>query len=244
MRSLIVATALALAAPLAGAQTPPSIIAYPPQNDTVAETLALEDWVETHTARTELAIDASLPGSDAGKARGDMLNAVKGLAQGADWRFTDFERNQDASGLEHWHAVVEARLPESQLGGLSDRAKQASRPGLQITVQDVDFTPTLAEVQAARFKLRGDMYKKINEALAQLNQAEPDRKYRIASIDFGGLPGNEGLEEVILTARRKTAMAAAPMAGRPAGGGNESVSLSEKIKVIANVTFAALAPKD
>jgi hypothetical protein len=242
MRNLTIIAALSLVAPLAAAQNSGPIIAYPPQNDTVSLSLALEDWVETQSARTELAINASLPGSDAGKARSSMLDAVKTLAQGAEWRFTSFDRSQDASGLEHWQAVLEARLPEAKLGGLADRAKQASKPGLQINVQNVDFTPTLAETETARAKLRSEMYKKVNEALAQLNQVEPDRKYRIARIDFGGreaIPFNEAM-----VARRNAVpmAAAAPMQEKVDGG--EAFSLSEKVKLHADVTFSALAPRE
>jgi len=242
MRKLPIAIALSLIAPLAAAQNPPPIVVYQPHDDTVGLSLALEDWVETQSARVELAIDASMPGSDAGKARANMLDAVKSLSSGTEWRFTVFDRNQDPSGLEHWHAVLESRLPEAKLGGLSDRAKQASKPGMQIAVQTVDFTPTLAETQAARFKLRGEMYKKVNEALAQLNQAEPDRKFRIANIDFGGLSGSD-MEEIVVTARRgaEPMMANAP---RGKGDGGAGLSLSEKVKVHVDVTFAAVAPRE
>jgi hypothetical protein len=233
MRSLILTAAFALAAPLAMAQTAP-IMAYPPQNDTVSLSLVTEDWVQTQTARTELSVDASLPGSDAGKVRGDIMASVKSLAQGADWRFTAFDRNQNASGLEQWHAVVEARLPEAQLGGLSDRAKQASKPGLQVKVQTVDFTPTLAEVEATRAKLRSDMYKKVNEALAQLNQSEPDRKYRIMRIDFNGPIAGSPMPKMA------RAMAAS-MAEQDMSG---DIALSEKAQLRANVTFAAIAPRE
>lgn len=233
MRTLILAASLAFTAPLALAESPP-ILPYPPQNDTVSMALNLEDWVQTQTARTELSVDASLPGSDAGKVRSDILAAVKSLAQGADWRFTAFDRNQNASGLEQWHAVIEARLPEAQLGGLSDRAKQASKPGLQIRVDNVDFSPTLAEVEATKTKLRGDMYKKISDSLAQLNQAEPDRKYRIMRIDFNGPVA------VHAQARMKAMSAPAPEAD--AGGGN--IALSEKAYIGATVVFAAVAPRE
>jgi hypothetical protein len=234
MRSLILTAAFVLTAPLAIAQTAP-ILAYPPQNDTVSLSLVTEDWVQTQTARTELAVDASLPGSDAGKVRGDVLAAVKSLAQGADWRFTVFDRNQDPSGLEHWHAVIEARLPETQLGGLSDRAKQASKPGLQIKVQNVDFSPTLAEIEVTKAKLRTDMYKKVNEALAQLNQSEPDRKYRIMRIDFNG-------PNMIQSMPRMMKTMAAPAPEQDMSGGD--IALSEKAQLRANVTFAAVAPRE
>jgi hypothetical protein len=233
MRTCILAASIALAAPLAIAQTQP-IIAYPPQNDSVTLNLSLEDWVQTQTARTALSINASLPGSDAGKVRGDMLNAVKSMAQGADWRFTSFDRSQDASGLEQWHALVEARLPEAQLGGISDRAKQASKPGLQIKVDTVDFTPTLAEVEATKAKLRGDMYKKVNEALSQLNQSEPDRKYRIMRIDFNSPAISRPMDKMM------RAMAAPA----PEADGSADIALSEKAELHANVTFASTAPRE
>ena len=237
MRSTVMIAIVALAAQtavaqVALAQTGP-IIAYPPQNDTVSMTLALEDWVTTETARTELAVDATLPGSDAGKVRDEMQNAVKGLVQSAEWRFTRFDRDQDSSGLEHWHAILEARIPENQLGGLADRAKSASRPGLQIKEQTVDFSPTLAETEATRTKLRGEMYKRVNDALAQLNQAEPDRKYRIENINFGFTPAqsvNYGMRSAV------------PMASMSASQEPANVSVAQKVEITTNVTFAARAP--
>lgn len=168
---LLAAAALSLSI---GTHVTPRAVAGPTitlaaQDDQVSLSLALEDWVETQTARTEVAVDAALPGADAGKARAQMLAAVKELAQGAVWRFTAFDHASDTSGLERWHGILEARLPEAQLGGLSDRAKQASKPGLQLTVQTIDFSPTLAELEVGKAKLRGEMYKKINESLQQLN---------------------------------------------------------------------------
>jgi hypothetical protein len=234
MRSTVLIAIVALASQVAFAQSAP-IIAYPPQNDTVSMSLALEDWVTTETARTELAIDAAMPGSDAGKVRGEILNAVKGLAQAAEWRFTRFDREQDSTGLEHWHAVLEARLPEGQLGGLADRAKSASRPGLQIKEQTVDFSPTMAETEATRTKLRGEMYKRVNDALAQLNQAEPDRKYRIESINFGFAAP----QPINYPMARAAAM---PMLSASSAPETAGVSLAQKVEMTANVTFAARAP--
>jgi len=234
MRPFTIALAFALIAPLAMAQS--AISARP--DDTVNLSLKLEDWVETQTVRTVLAVDAAFPGADAGKVRGEILGAVKKLADGADWRFTRFDHNDDASGLERWNATLEARLPEAQLSGLSDRAKQASKPGLQVTFQQADFSPTLVETEAAKTKLRGDMYKKINEALAQLNQAEPDRKYRVMQVNF------EEASPIYAEAAQNLnrATVAAPM--YKAANAGDGIERSEKLQLSANVVFAALAPKD
>lgn len=233
MRSLAIAVALSLAAPLAFAQT----AVTPRPDDTVNLSLKLEDWVQTQTVRTVLGVDAAFSGADAGKVRGEILSAVKKLADGADWRFTRFDHNEDASGLERWNATLEARLPEAQLSGLSDRAKQASKPGLQVTLQEADFSPTLAEVEAAKAKLRGDMYKKVNEALAQLNQSEPDRKFRVMHINFDNSAPIYG---------------AGALAGAPAPAAmynkmaspDEAVERSQKLQLSATVTFASMAPHE
>jgi hypothetical protein len=229
--AISLALALSLAAPLAMAQT---VVNMRP-DDTVNMSLKVEDWVQTQTVRTTIAVDAAFPGADAGKVRGDILAAVKKLAEGADWRFTRFDHNDDASGLERWNATLEARLPEAQLSGLSDRAKQASKPGLQITFEQADFSPTLAETEAAKAKLRADLYKKINEALGQLNQAEPDRKYRIMHVNFNDI-GVQPVDNLMM------ARAAAP--AMKAAAEDQGFERSEKLQLSANVTFAALAPKE
>jgi hypothetical protein len=233
MRPFAIALALSLVAPLATAQT----VVNPRPDDTVSLSLKVEDWVQTQTVRTVLAVDAAFPGADAGKVRGEILATVKKLAEGADWRFTRFDHNDDASGLERWNATLEARLPETQLSGLSDRAKQASKPGLQITFQQADFSPTLAETESARAKLRSDMYKKINEALAQLNQAEPDRKYRVMHVNFN--------DNMVTPHPVDMVMAAAPgPRAFKAADQEEGIERSEKLQLSASVTFAALASKE
>ena len=229
MRRFGLSLCAALLAPAAFAQN----AVLPSRDDTVSMSLMSEDWAQTQSARVELGIDAALPGSDAGKVRGEMLNEVKDVGQGAAWRITRFDRTQDSSGLEHWYATVEARLPETQLGGLSDRAKQSSKPGMQINVQTVDFTPALAEIEATRAKMRGDMYQRVNEALTQLNQAEPDRKYRIGSLSLSW----ENAPPQMPQARPYPKMVADAVVAQ-----TMPIELSQKVQLRANVTFSARTP--
>jgi hypothetical protein len=84
MRFLAIALALSLATPLATAQT----VVNPHPDDTVSLALTVEDWVQTQTVRTVLAVDAAFPGADAGKVRGEILGAVKKLAEGASITMT------------------------------------------------------------------------------------------------------------------------------------------------------------
>jgi hypothetical protein len=207
-----------------------------PIQDQVVFNLAVEDWVPTQTARVVLNADAAIQGADAGKTRDELLGAAKKTGAG-DWRIVRFDRSTDQAGLERWSASLETRLAESALGGLADRAKQNSRPGLQLTVAQIDFTPTLAESEAARAKLREALYKRASEELQRLNAVATDRKFRLARIDFGTVQ----TQPRPLAARNMT-VAAEPGAEFKAAGAE--MELSQKATMQANVTFSANAPKD
>ena len=217
-----------------GAPTPPW---SQPVMDDVTLNLSAEDWVETQTARVIVSIDAAVPGSDAAKVRADMLKAVSHLATGASWKFSSFERAQDQSGLERSHAELETRLKESDLGGLADRAKGESKPGLQLKVQDIDFTPTLAETEAVRAKLRDQIYSQVNDEMKRLAAAEPDRKFRMSGIDFtdGAVP---------LGGRPRPMMKAMAMNAPASVDDSAPISVEQKLRLTAHVVISAIAPKE
>jgi hypothetical protein len=154
-------------------------------DDRIMFDVSAEDWVTTKTAHVTVAVEAAVNASTAGTMRADMMKAVNDLAKG-DWRLTSFNRNQDQTGLERWSTIYEARLPEADLAGLGDNAKKLSKAGMQLSVANVDFSPTLEEMETARGVLRTQIYKITNEQLAALNTALPGRFYRIALINFTG----------------------------------------------------------
>ncbi|MEO3432401.1 hypothetical protein [Inquilinus sp. CAU 1745] len=210
-----------------------------PIMDQVVLSLSAEDWVEAEKARVIVAVDAALPGSDAASVRTEMLAALDQLAADAEWRFLSFDRFQDESGLERWRARAEARLPETALGGIADRAEDASRPGLQVRVENTDFSPTLAEIEAVEADLRTELYERASEELDRLNQVFPDRDYRVASIDFL----NQGYHPMMdrrqpMMAASRAEMAPAP---EPYGGG---LSVSQKLTLTAQIVLQVLVPQD
>jgi predicted secreted protein len=209
---------------------------FPPLQDQVVLQLSVEDWVQTQTARVTLEVNAAIQGGDAGKVRDEMVAASKKVAAG-DWRIIHFDRSADASGLERWTASLEARLAEKDLGGIADRAKQGSRPGLQVTVGNVDFTPTLAETETARSRLRETLYKRVTEELGRLNAVAGDRKFRIARIDLNA--GQPRAYAVTASAAKMERAAPAPMMD---GGGD--LEVSQKVVLRAAVTLSANAPRE
>ena len=215
---------LCLAAPLAArAQLVPA-----PLQDHVGFSLSAEDWVKTDTAEVTLAVEAASPGGDAGSARGEVMKAAQSVAE-APWQTVRFDRQQDQAGLDHWQALLRARLAEARLGGLGERARKASRAGLQLRVDQVEFTPTLAETEAVRTRLRAEIYRRATEELAAANKAFPDRGYRIAGIEFQESRPPVGLQ--------------APMAAQVKFASDESgagLDVAQQLRVTARVSLQAM----
>jgi hypothetical protein len=225
---------LILIAPVAQAQD------FKP-DDRVIFDLAAEDWVTTKTAHVTASVDAAVSASNEAATRTEMIKAVGDLASG-DWRLTSFTRNQDQTGLEHWSAIFEARLPEAALGGLNETAKKLSKPGMQLSIIGIDFTPTLEEMEAARGALRETIYKLAGDQLAALNAALPGRNYRIALVNFTGDESEaQPMPHVFKGQAAMAMMAQAPSADTPPS--STPVERSQKVLLAARIVCAATEPK-
>ncbi|MBV8167629.1 MAG: hypothetical protein JO021_12605, partial [Alphaproteobacteria bacterium] len=123
------------------------------------------------------------------------------------------------------------------LAGLADKAKAASKPGIQARIAGIDFTPTLAEREAGYAKLRADIYAQAEAELARLKGAISDRPYRIKRVNFS-VPG-EPPRPVPLPGG---AMRAQQLAQAPQPSATEP-SVARHIALNALVTLAATAPQ-
>jgi len=210
-------------------------------DDAVSFSLTAEDWVSTKTARVVLAVESAVTEETSGTMRAAMAKAVDGAVK-ADWRVTAFNRAQDQTGMERWSAEYEARVPETNLSGLADKAKKNSKAGLQVTVRQIDFSPTLEEVQTAYGALRERIYKTAVEHLAALNAGIPGRGWRIARIDFvdTGAPPRPA---PAFLARGKAALMHAMDAVASSEGAGAPLERSEKLTLTAQVILSAVAPK-
>jgi hypothetical protein len=208
----------------------------PPPTDAIVLSLSAEDFVRTETAEVVVTAEAAATGVDAGagtgKARADLLAAVRGLAPEGDWQLVRFTPSTDSAGLERWYAEAQARLPETALGSLGERARSSSRPGLQLRVDRIEFAPTLAEVEAAKARLRAEIYRRAGEELATVNKAYEGRAFRIGSVRFEE-PGQPRPMPQMMRAAPADAAAAKV----------ESLPVGDKLRLSAQVTLRAVPPK-
>lgn len=201
----------------------------PPEPDQVVLELNAEEWAETETATVRIGVDAAFQGGQTATVRDEVLKALAKTSPDTKWHLTRFDQVADPSGLERWRVSAEARMGETKLAGLRQRAEQASRPGLKVNVAGIDFTPTLAEREAQYGKLRTRIYEQVKEEIANLNRLYPERKYRVRRLDIGNGTAEPRFRQDMNMARA----AAAPPA--PA---QESMSVSEKLRVRASVVLA------
>ena len=155
-----------------------------PKPDRVVLTLSAEDWVETNDALVRVSLAAAFSGDRTATLRADMLKVLGELAADVDWRITRFVQGAGKAGLENWRVQAEARINESALGGLRDRARGLSRPGLQMVIAGTDFSPTLAEREKVAGTLRERIYRMVNVEAARLARAFAGRTFRLHLIDF------------------------------------------------------------
>ncbi len=205
-------------------------------DDLVYLDLATDGFVTTQTAKVMMTVDAAATDAQSGDLRETMQKAVAGLVKG-DWKLTSINRTSDEAGLTRWQANYEARLSESALSGLSEKAQKASKPGMQLRVTNIDFTPTLAETEARRAELRAELYKRANEELARLNASLPGRSYRIAGISFGGASGGmpQPMPQMMMAKSARAPMLAEASMSAESGAG----TVAAHIDLTARVSFAA-----
>lgn len=210
-------------------------------DDQVVFSLAAENWVTTKTARVSLGVEAAVTSNTAGTMRAAMNKAVNDIVK-ADWRLVAFNRSQDQTGMDRWSASFEARVPENELNNLNENAKKASKAGMQVTVNGVDFSPTMEEMQAAYALLRTQIYKQANDQLAALNTALPGRNYRIALIDFVGGDMVPSPIRTMKTLARPMMMEMAAKGAADMGGNMPPMEKSEKVELTARVILASVPP--
>jgi hypothetical protein len=201
----------------------------PPRDEIVLQ-LSAEEWVETKTARVVAAADVAIAGEDRSSVRDRMMAALKKLSPDADWRLSQFTRSQDSAGLERWRVTAESRLPEKSLGGLDERAKSLSQPGLQLRIATTQFTPTLEEREATLATLRARLYAQAKQEADQAAKTWPERAYRVARVDFMQVSMPRPMDEA-----PRMAMAAAPAEKSFAG---DDLAVAQKLVLQAVVTLA------
>ncbi len=191
---------------------------------------SVEQWVTTQTALVTMGVDASLNQSGMDNIQSQVNASLKKLADNVNWQMTTYERNQDASGLEKLHIEEQARLTSNQLTNIRTSTDKLSQPGVKYSIIDIQFTPSLAEMQAVNDSLRAQLYDKIKQEVNLLNKTY-DQKFYVNDVEFysGDI---QPLQSNNTNGYKTMALAAAP-APQPAA------TMSQRLVMSADVTLAS-----
>ncbi|GAB4391580.1 MAG: hypothetical protein Tsb005_01960 [Gammaproteobacteria bacterium] len=156
---------------------------FMPQQQVILQ-LAAEQWAETHTALVVVEINATLDKAGLAQARQSILTKLSKIAVKADWHLTRFERSKTQSDLEQLTVQAEARLSADQLANLRSAAKLVSKPGENYRIANIDFSPSLADIEQAREKARENLYQQVKAEVGRLNKIYPETHYQPQLISF------------------------------------------------------------
>lgn len=149
--------------------------------DKISFQVSAKQWVTTESALLTININATLNNGDIVKTRADIMNNLQKIASG-DWHITQFDRSQDSSGLEKLFVAAQVRLPQAALTDVYQHAKAVTKPGSAYSVNGIDFTPGLEEVQKAKAQLREKLYQLVAEELTRINKTYPEQHYAVNSM--------------------------------------------------------------
>ncbi|KTD14982.1 hypothetical protein [Legionella israelensis] len=197
--------------------------------DKIIFQISAKQWVTTQTALLSVDINATLSSADLVKARADIMSSLNKIAQG-DWQLTRFDRSQDSSGLEKLTVNAQARVPQEALTDVYNNAKSVSKPGANYSIANVEFKPSLEEIQNVRGKIREQLYQQINNELKRINKNYPGQNYSLSQLIF--MEGDQPIQPKAFQAREMNAMV---MAATPA----PQVSVSNELIMTAMVVVAS-----
>ena len=163
---------------------PPLTLRQDSINPSVRFKLVVESWVTTETARVNVSVAATHEQGELTTMRSQILEKLGKLAPKVDWHVTNFYINQNQSGLETVQLNAEARLDQTQISKIRNKAKDLSRPGLTLTIQGIEFTPSLADQERTRSHLRMQIYELAKAEVAAVNAMYSNHSFRLAHVDF------------------------------------------------------------
>lgn len=164
------------------AQFPPLPPAIPMSD--INFSVSAEKWIKTSTAKVTVNLNAVIKQAELANINSQIMTTLNQLVENQEWHVTQFNRSQDSSGMERIYVTAEARISENLLSNLNTKALQLSREGRTLRIQDIQFTPTLAERENVRAEVRKLLYDQVKQEVARLNSVYSTSRYQIKTIDF------------------------------------------------------------
>ncbi len=195
-----------------------------PVLNTVVYQLHASQWVNTESATVNVSVNATVKDVTLAKLQQEIITKLNSLSSGAKWHISNFQLQQNQSGLQTLSWQLSTRLAQTELNTLQTKINKLSKAGCQYKLTNVSFAPSLVENQHALANLRQQIYKKAGQELKAINQDFSKAHYFLHKITFSG-------GSMIRPAMQNYAIVKVPAAQGPAVG--------RKVQLYASVVLAS-----
>lgn len=210
----------------------PPMMPYPLLNK-VSYQLTMDKWVKSDTAKVFVSIDANLNDSDINTFQQQVKKNLSHIAGQVDWHISRYLRNQDQSGLENIALQAQARIPTQQLNGLRAKAKSMSKPGMTYRIADIDYSPSLQDIEKTKNTLRQAIFQKVEKEISLLDKIY-NEDFFVHHIDFDMTPPPAPFAQM-----RALAPSASNMSSMRRGSSDSAMNISQQVVINANVVLAS-----
>ncbi|MDF1678715.1 MAG: hypothetical protein P1U32_08495 [Legionellaceae bacterium] len=189
-----------------------------------------EHWVHSQTSLVSISINASVPTQQVDNVTEAIKTKLAHLSKTKDWHLVNLTRHESNSGLITITGTAVARLNNNTLSGLQEGLKSLNKPGEKYQIDHIDYQPDLSTINQAKSELRKALYQQVISGQQELNTSLPKTNpgYVIYNINFNDARLPEPVAYMANTARAKQSNRA-----------QDNTSLSEKMQMLAHVTYAA-----
>jgi hypothetical protein len=192
--------------------------------------LQSEQWVTTKTALVSVSVNAAVSDQGIDQVQTDVIQKLNQLSNKGEWHIVSLNRQLDSSGLESIQIAAQARLPQSELANLRNKAKSVSKPGETFNIDNIQFSPSDDEIKQANNSLRNTIYQQAKAEVDALNKVYPDQKYYLHQIDFNMMPPPMEPMPMAQNAMVMAKSARAPLA----------MAIGNKVQLQASVVLASM----
>jgi hypothetical protein len=148
--------------------------------DSVVVQFNVEEAIVSDTVKATLVVTKVVSDDQ----RFDLRGLLRTLVD-TDWEIHSVKRADD-NGFERITAIASARIPDSDAATIHRKARDVSKAGLKVEVNELDYSPERNRIDAAKQKLRQSVYSLAQQETEKLNElmVHVAAPWRVGSVDF------------------------------------------------------------
>ena len=196
-----------------------------PQN-TISFSTQDSVYVKSDTALVEITVNATATKNSRNAIEKSATDQLNSAVKGVNWKVTNYQQNQAASGVTNITLKLQARLTQIQINEVIDNLKNPSVSNQKLSLKVLSFTPTNKMLKQAKNTLMITLYQSLQNQVSDFNQ-KTHSNYHIQSVNFNDVHAYSPKARTMMLAQDSVSNAP-----------QKPLEVSQKVTLNAYVTFA------